>query len=133
MSEYLIAHIGHTNKSYEHIQWWRPDSKGYTICIDTAGLYSESRARGICTDGICIAVKKSVAEEISRGTPYFRNYKGNLARLYDGDSHKVVENNKEAWKHLFENLLSGCGKPEKPTPMGAKSRAIYLPAGVTPS
>jgi hypothetical protein len=30
-SEYLIAHIGHTTKSHEHITWWKPDSRGYTV------------------------------------------------------------------------------------------------------
>jgi thymidine kinase len=40
-TEYLIAHIGHTHKGHEHVTWWKPNSCGYTVCIDKAGRYSE--------------------------------------------------------------------------------------------
>jgi len=128
MSKYLIAHIGHTGKHCEHITWWNPDSKGYTISIDRAGLYAEEDARSICQHGGCIAVPKNVAESVSRSTPYYRRSNGTLNRLYDGDKHTVVENSKASWAVLFSAML-GCGKPEKPTPIGAKARAIYLHEG----
>lgn len=125
---YLIAHIGHTIKSHEHVCWWRPDSCGYTICIDKAGQYSEDQARRICSDSRCIAVTKQTAATVSRGTPFYRKSNGDLAPLYDGADHVVVPNSRQAWDHLLANALAGCAKPDKPTPIGVKARAIYLPA-----
>jgi hypothetical protein len=127
MTAYLIAHIGHTTKSHEHITWWKPESKGYTICIDKAGRYSEEDARSICTVGLCIAVPADVVYAISRSTPYYRKQDGSLAKLYDGDQHRPVPNDLQAWKHLLSGRLGGCAHPDKPTPIGAKARAIYLP------
>lgn len=130
MSQYLIAHIGHTNRHHEHITWWNPDSLGYTVCIDKAGLYSETEARSICRVGICIAVAKDVAEPLSRSTPYYRRSNGELAKLYDGGPHKVVANCLTDWKVLLAGRLANCAHPEKPTPISTtKARAIYLPEG----
>lgn len=126
MSDYLIAHIGHTTKWCEHISWWKPDSRGYTLCIDKAGLYTEAESRSICQSGICIAVPKSVAAKLSRTTPYYRRADGTLNKLYDGGPHTVVPNDLEVWRALFSGRLGGCAHPEKPTPIGAKARAIYL-------
>ncbi len=129
MSDYLIAHIGHTIKEHEHITWWNPDSCGYTICIDKAGLYSEAEARNICRYGSCIAITKPAAESEARSTPYFRRSDGRLLKLYDGDQHRVVPNSIEAWRYLLAWRLEGCGRHEKPTPMSPKkARAIYLDA-----
>lgn len=130
MSEYLIAHIGHTIKCSEHITWWRPDSKGYTICIEKAGMYSEQEARSICSHGCCIAVKKAEAAKLSRGTPYHRRSDGTLARLYDGGNHVVVPNGRKEWAALMASRMD-CGKTDKPTPIGAKARAIYLPPDIS--
>lgn len=130
MSEYLIAHIGHTIKSSEHITWWRPDSRGYTVCIEKAGIYSEAEARGICSHVSCIAVTKAEVAKLSRGTPYYRRGDGTLARLYDGGDHVVVPNGRKEWAALMASRIF-CGKPDKPTPIGAKARAIYLPADFT--
>lgn len=127
MSEYLIAHIGHTHKHHEHVTWWKPDSCGYTICIDKAGRYSEERARGICTIGSCIAVLIETASAIARSTPYRRDPDGTLVKLYDGDQHRPVPNDIQSWKHLLDARLGGCAHPDKPTPKGVKARAIYLP------
>lgn len=130
MSEYLIAHIGHTTKSDEHICWWKPDSRGYTVCIEKAGLYSEKAARGICCGGLCIAVPKADAQKLAKSTPYFRAGRaGRLALMYDGGPHAVVPNGKEEWRALMAARLD-CGKPDKPTPIGAKARAIYLPCNI---
>lgn len=129
MSDYLIAHIGHTTKWSEHVTWWKPDSCGYTICIEKAGLYGEAEARSICQCGSCIAVPKDEAAKLKRGTPFFRRGGGDLARLYDGGPHAVVPNGRNEWKALLAARLD-CGKTEKPTPIGAKARAIYLPAEV---
>jgi hypothetical protein len=126
MTEYLIAHIGHTIKHHEHITWWNPDSRGYTICIDKAGLYSEDKARSICQNGSCIAVAKPVAEHMARSTPYYRKPNGTLGKLYDGGPHRVVPNDLCAWKHLLAGRLSDCAHPIKPTPIGARDRAIYI-------
>ena len=125
--KYLIAHIGHTHKHQEHITWWNPDSRGYAVCIDRAGLYDEAEARSICGNGACIAVPKAVAQTISRGTPYYRRSSGELAKMYDGDKHVVAPNELQAWKVLLAARLSDCAHPDKPTPIGAKARAIYLP------
>lgn len=126
MSAFLIAHIGHTTKWCEHITWWNPNSRGYTVCIEKAGIYSEKEARFICQYGSCIAVSKEDAAKLSRGTPYYRQGGGLLARLYDGGPHVVVPNGMNEWKTLMASRMD-CGKTEKPTPIGAKARAIYLP------
>lgn len=131
MNEYLIAHIGHSIKDCEHITWWRPDSKGYTICIEKAGRYSEQEARSICgPTGLCIAVKKAEAAKLSRSTPYYRRGDGTLAKLYDGDSHVVVPNGKTELATLLAARMD-CGKTDKPTPRApSKARAIYLPGSL---
>ena len=128
-TEYLIAHIGHTIKSHEHVTWWKPESCGYTICIDKAGRYSEDEARSICQHGSCIAVRVQAAESLARSTPYFRRSDGKLAKLYDGGPHRPVENEAQAWRHLLSNRLLCSKTTERPTPMpSSKARAIYLDA-----
>jgi len=131
MSQYLIAHIGHTGKDHEHITWWRPDSRGYTVCIDKAGLYEADEAESICKDGICIAVTKPVAEEHARSTPYFRRSDGSLNKMYDGGPHRVIPNDAQVWLRLLAWRLGvrTCRKPTRPSPIGSKARAIYLPEG----
>jgi hypothetical protein len=125
--EYLIAHIGHTTKTHEHLTWWKPESRGYTVCIDKAGLYSEAEARGICQSRLCIAVPKDEAAKLARTTPYYRMSNGDLARLYDGGPHAVVPNGRNEWKALMAAAMDCSVKPDKPTPIGAKARAVYLP------
>jgi hypothetical protein len=127
MSQYLIAHIGHSTKWCEHITWWAPDSKGYRVSIEKAGLYSEAEAKSICQWGSCIAVKKEDAQPLSMPTPYYRRQDGRLDRMYDGGEHVVVPNTGQAWAHLMRHRLD-FGKTEKPTPISpAKARAAYLP------
>lgn len=125
--QYLIAHIGHTLKEHEHICLWKPDSKGYTICIDKAGRYSETEARSICQYGGSIAVPLQAVETLARSTPYYRRRDGTLAKLYDGGPHRPVVNDAQAWQHLLGHRLLCSKTTEKPTPMPAsKARAIYL-------
>lgn len=125
--DYLIAHIGHTTKWCEHITWWKPDSRGYTVCIDKAGRYSKDEARSICRTGLCIAVRQARAAMLARSTPYYRQGGGTLALLYDGGPHSVVPNDRAAWKALMDLRLD-CGKADKPTPITTtRARAIYLP------
>jgi hypothetical protein len=127
MSQYLIAHIGHTQKHNEHVCWWKPDSLGYTICVDKAGRYSEGEARDICQYGGCIAVPAPCVEPLARSTPYYRRNDGRLDKLYDGGPHRPVENEAKAWRHLLNNRLLCSKTTEKPTPMPAsKARAIYI-------
>lgn len=127
MNQYLIAHIGHTTKWCEHVTWWRPDSCGYTVCIDKAGLYGEDEARSIASSGLCIAVLKADAEPLARTTPYYRLGNGNLARLYDGGDHRPVPNSREAWKVLLLKSAFSSPRGERPTPItSTRARAIYL-------
>jgi hypothetical protein len=127
MTEYLIAHIGHSGRHNEHVCWWKPDSKGYTICIDKAGRYSEEEARSICWTGECIAVPVQAVETLARSTPYYRRSGGRLAKLYDGGPHRPVENETQAWRHLLSNRLLCSKTTQWPTPMPAsKARAVYL-------
>ncbi|CAN7191229.1 hypothetical protein [Acidovorax sp. LjRoot117] len=126
MTTYLIAHVGHTGKSDEHICWWKPNSCGYTICVDKAGRYSEAEARTICTTSECIAVPLDDAVKLARSTPYYRQPNGTLAKLYDGGPHRPVENSSKAWSSIKLAALV-IGKYAKPTPMApSKARAIYL-------
>lgn len=132
MSEYLIAHVGHTQKHDEHVCWWKPDSRGYTICIDKAGRYSEAEARGICETSECIAVPVDAAVSIARTTPYYRLPDGRLARFYDGGPHRPVDNAARNWSSLKAAALV-IGKYAKPTPMTpSKQRSIYLQEQDTP-
>lgn len=125
--EYLIAHIGHSSRHNEHVCWWKPESKGYTICVDKAGRYSEEEARSICFTGECIAVRVQAVESLARTTPYYRMTNGRLGKLYDGGPHRPVENESQAWRHLLSNRLLCSNTTEKPTPMPAsKARAVYL-------
>lgn len=127
MTTYLIAHIGHTTKSHHHITWWKPERCGYTVCIEKAGRYSESEAKTICDNSICIAVPFDVAESISKPTPYYRRSSGDLNRMYDGGEHVVVRNQNDEWSKLLDNRLSNGVKPIKPTPIGFKADDVYLP------
>lgn len=123
MDEYIIAHIGHTQRHHGHITWWKPDSKGYTICVDKAGRYSQKEAESICCTGECIAVPLASAESLARSTPYYRRSNGTLAKMYDGDSHRPVDNDAQAWRHLLNARLL-CSKT---TPIPAsKAGAIYM-------
>lgn len=127
MSQYLIASIGHTGRHNEHICLWKPDSRGYTICIDKAGRYSEDEARRICLYGASIAIRVELVEPLARSTPYYRMTNGSLARMYDGGPHRPVPNDTKAWRHLRANRLVCSLTTEKPTPMpSSKARAIYL-------
>lgn len=101
MADYLIAHIGHTHRGCEHITWWKPNSVGYTICIDKAGRYSEDEARDICRYGSCIAVPAELVEPMARSTPYYRLSDGTLGKLYDGGPHRPVANHRAAWDLLL--------------------------------
>lgn len=132
MAEYLIAHIGHTTKSHEHVTWWKPESRGYTFCIDKAGRYSEDEARSICQHGCCIAVRVQAVESLARSTPYYRRTGGTLAKLYDGGPHRPVENESQAWRHLLSNRLLCSKTTQRPTPMpSSKARAVYLDESLT--
>lgn len=132
MREYLIAHIGHTTKSSEHVCWWKPNSCGYTICIDKAGRYSDAEARSICQHGECVAIPVTAAEALARTTPYFRRPNGNLDKLYDGGPHRPVPNSRETWGAIMAATIISTPRWSKPTPIGAKARSIYLD-GVTSS
>ena len=126
-TQYLIAHIGHTHREHEHVCWWKPESRGYTICIDKAGHYSEEEARTICQHGSCIAVPVIAADGLALSTPYYRRSDGRLYRLYDGDKHRPVPNDAQAWRHLLNNRLLCSKTTERPTPISAnKARAIYI-------
>ena len=125
--EYLIAHVEHTGKSQEHVVWWNPDSKGYTICTDKAGRYTADQAARICNDGRNIAVPVSVANDIARSTPFYRRSDGSLAKLYDGGPHSPVPNSRAAWAQLMSARLEPQVKPSKPTPIAtSRARAIYI-------
>jgi hypothetical protein len=127
-TEYLIAHIGHTIREHEHVNWWKPNSRGYTICTSKAGRYTEAEARSICAGpkSTCLAVRVEDVQPLIRSTPYYRRLDGSLNGLYDGAPHHPVPNNAQAWAHLTAARLD-CGRIEKPTPISpSKSRAIYL-------
>ncbi len=126
MAEYLIAHVGHTGKSNEHICWWKPESRGYTICVEKAGRYTEDEARGICALSECIAVPVDAVASLARTTPYYRLSNGTLANMYDGGPHRPVENSRKAWTTLKLTALI-IGRYAKPTPIApSRARAIYL-------
>jgi hypothetical protein len=126
MSAYLIAHVGHTGRHNEHICWWKPDSRGYTICVDKAGVYGEEEAARICDDGTCVAVPPEHAQAVARSHPYFRRSNGTLSPLYDGSNHRPVPNSKEAWTRILDHARPRSRRALKPTPIGVKARAIYL-------
>lgn len=127
-AEYLIAHIGHTTKHNEHITWWRPDSRGYTICIDKAGRYAADKAEEICRYGGCIAISTHYVEPMARTTPYYRLTNGTIGKMYDGGPHRPVPNIRSFWNLLMRARAYPPqeARVEKPTPIGANARAIYI-------
>lgn len=129
MDEFLIAHIGHTHKDDEHICLWRPNSRGYTICVDKAGRYDEAEAKSICRSGCCIAIRVDAVLPLALSTPYYRMSSGRLAPLYDGGPHRPVANSADNWKLLMSARfpLASAYPTERPTPITkSKARAIYL-------
>jgi hypothetical protein len=127
MTEYLIAHIGHTGRHNEHVCWWKPYSCGYTICIDKAGRYSAAEAASICNveRSVCIAVPIESVRPLARSTPYYRLSNGTLACLYDGGPHRPVPNSRGCWAALIAaRSYPVAFTHEKPTPIGAKARSI---------
>ena len=127
MSEYLIAHAGHTLRCHEHVTWWNTDHRGYTVCTIKAGRYSKEEATAICISSQCVAIPVESVTEIAKTTPYYRRSDGSLNRLYDGGKLAPVENSKEAWKHLSAKAMI-VGRYAKSTPMSpTKRRAIYVP------
>lgn len=133
MSAYVIAHVGHTTKSTEHVVWWAANRRGYTLCVGRAGRYSEAEARSICRDGTeCVAIPVSGAEKLARSLPYYRTLAGTLNPLYDA-AVAPVENSRKAWNALLAARLHTSPSMPKPTPMPRhKSRAIYLD-GIVPA
>ena len=126
---FLIANIGHTHKDHEHICWWRPEGRGYTICIDKAGRYDEAEAARICRSGCCIAVRFDSVAPLALSTPFYRLSNGRLATLYDGGPHLPVANSADNWKLLLSVRLSVAiaYRTQRPTPITrSKARAIYL-------
>lgn len=125
---FLIAHIGHTSTRHEHVVWWKPDSCGYTACVDKAGRYTIEEAEDICRTGLCIAVAESVAQDLAKTTPYYRRADGSLKELYDGGPHRPVPNSKECWTILKRRKVfpSGEAKVAKTTTIGTRARSIYL-------
>lgn len=127
--EYLIAHIGHTQRHHEHVCWWKPNSCGYTVCIDKAGRYSAAEAASICNvdRSPCIAVPVEAVEPLASSTPYYRLSNGTLRKLYDGGPHRPVPNSRECWNALVAaRSYPAAFVHEKPTPIGAKARVIYV-------
>lgn len=126
MNCFLIAHIGHTTANHEHIQFYAPDARGYVICVEKAERYSEDEAKNACNGAQeLIIVSEHEAQKIAKTTPYFVTNKGELRKLYDGDSHKPIPNNKESWKFLMNCRVRTKDRPLKPTPIRG-SRAVYL-------
>jgi hypothetical protein len=124
VNKYIILHVGHTTKHHEHIQFWAPESKGYVVCIDKAGRYSEDEARRICKDSSeSIAVPDGCLDSIVRTTPYYAKNNGSLAKFYDGDYHRPIRNSKDDWKIILQQsgLIGKC----KPTPSKA-FRSVYI-------
>jgi hypothetical protein len=127
MTGYLIAHIGHTTNCHQHITWWRPNNRGYTVVIDSAGRYSDADAADICKCGSCIAISEDLIKPVVRSTPYYRRHDGLLAPLYDL-AGPVVENSRASWAYILANAAFKAARGiDKPTPISApKARAIYL-------
>ena len=128
--KFLIAHCGDTHRGSEHICWWKPDSCGYTICVDKAGHYSADEARRICAGTACLSVSAEVANGLARSTPYYRKSDGTLGKWYDGGPHRPVENSRRSWAKLKQAALV-VGQYVKPTPIApSKARVIYLDPAV---
>lgn len=53
----VIRDIGYWIWSNEHGKWWRPDSNGYTDCLEEAGIYSHVETQQILT-GANIGIPK---------------------------------------------------------------------------
>lgn len=115
MENFYVISVHHTLKCNRFILFWRPDDRGYTYRLSTAGKYDRERVIGHlgyynsgCSN---IAVPVEVAESLAvQTTP---------ADMLDGPDGPAVLNTKENWRALLAAVI------ERPQ-YKAKPPALYF-------
>lgn len=128
MSDFYIASLKHTNKGHEHITFWGPDCCGYRLVIaEGTGRYSLDEAMRLNNGIDYIAVPVEAVKELLSPEPYFRNYVGVAARVYDTPG-PVVDNTRANWNRLIANSLKDGRTAEKvkPEPFRGTRRSFAL-------
>lgn len=130
---YYIASLKHTNKGHEHITFWGPAHRGYTMVFgDYMGQYSEAEAVKLNDGESYIAVPVESAAQLMSPEPYWKPG----ARFYD-QRGPVIDNTREKWNALIAaSMQAGRTHKPKPEPFRGKRRAIFVAevaeAGCTP-
>lgn len=120
--DYYIASLKHTNKGHEHITFWGPEHRSYTMVFGVyMGKYDETEAIKL-NDGVdCIAVPTDVVHAMQSPEPYYKPG----ARFYD-QRGPVVNNTRTNWNALISgSLQTGLTSKPKPEPFRGKRRAIF--------
>jgi hypothetical protein len=97
---FYIASLKHTNKHHEHITFYGPDSRGYTLVIgESIGKYTLQEAAKL-NDGIdCLAIPVDDVHALLSPEPYYRHQSGAPHRVYD-QRGPVLDNTKDIWAML---------------------------------
>ena len=119
---YYIASLKHTNKGHEHITFWGPLHRSYTVVIgDCIGNYDEAEAATLNDGFDCLAVPVALVERLQSPEPYYKPG----ARFYD-QRGPVVDNTRSKWNSLIAgSFQAGRTYKPKPEPFRGKRRAIF--------
>lgn len=101
MSDFYIVSVANTTKRNRYILVWRPDNRGYTFRLSTAGRYDEANVRahlGYYNTGCnTIAVPTSVLDKVAvMTTP---------ADQLDGADGPAVLNTRANWRKVIEAAI----------------------------
>lgn len=108
----LIASLKHTHQDHEHITFWRPNERGYTPVLSSAGQYEPEKSLHLNNGDSTIAVPVEAVFALAVGTPYFKPG----AQFYD-EAGPVVDNTRANWNALIKASVTA-GRPAgaKPKP-----------------
>ena len=77
--KYYLLSLKHTKKSDKHMTFWRPNDRGYTYCLNVAGIYIDIEEGYHSSEN----TKPISVEEIEK------------IQIHDSLEGYVVENNKK--------------------------------------
>jgi hypothetical protein len=121
----FIASLKHTHKHHEHIVFWRPNQRGYTPVLATAGHYTDEEAATLNDGWHCIAVPQEVVDVLSVPTPHYKP--GH--RFYD-EPGPVVSNTRANWNVILRQSLTVGRKEPKPKPEVFRGKRRCIESGV---
>jgi hypothetical protein len=100
MSNYIIS-LKHTGKNDPAVTFWKPDSIGYSVAIDRAGIY-ENPEEGYHTDDLNIARPKYMVDPLLKKMSY-----GDFKNML------MLPNTKKTWRALGHEEMAEWVSAEK--------------------